>query len=186
MAGKSKESELYLRIASHDEDVRMPPEGEPLTAEQIAILARWIDEGAKWEPGFTFAPPIYEPPLKPRHVQLPPAVDGRDHPIDRILDNYLAREKQPRLSPIDDAAFQRRASLDLVGLLPTPQERDAFLADTSPDKRAQLAQSLLDRDIDYAEHWLTFGTICCGTTTREQASSPAGGRRFRSGFTTRW
>lgn len=156
VAGKSNDSELFKRIASHDDDMRMPPEGETLTAEQIAILARWIDEGAQWEAGFTFAPPIYEPPLKPRRVELPPAVNGREHPIDRILDKYLAREKQPQPSAIDDALFLRRVSLDLVGLLPTPEERNAFLADKSPNKRTQLVQSLLDRDLDYAEHWLTF------------------------------
>jgi hypothetical protein len=134
----------------------MPPEGEPLSAEQTALLAKWIDEGAKWETGFSFGPRIYEPPLKPRRVELPAARAGRNHPLDRILDAQLAKQQQSPPEPLDDAAFLRRASLDLIGLLPTPQEREAFLKDPAPDKRARLVQALLARDVDYAEHWLTF------------------------------
>jgi hypothetical protein len=154
--GKSKESELILRIASTDEFVRMPPEGEPLTSEQVDLLSRWIDEGAPWEAGFTFGAPMYEPPLLPRMPVLPTEIEGRDHPIDRILDNFLVADNRPLPEPIDDQAFIRRASLDLIGLLPTPEERDAFLRDPALDRRGQLIQSLLTRDIDYAEHWLTF------------------------------
>lgn len=157
--GKSGESELVARISSDDETIRMPPpesEVEPLTAEQIALLRRWIDEGAKWEPGFTFGPTSYEPPLKPRMPELPPPLASREHPIDRILDAYsLERGLQPP-PPADDETFLRRASLDLIGLLPTPEEREAFLNDVSPDKRERLVRSLLARDVDYAEHWLTF------------------------------
>ncbi|MCO6456446.1 MAG: DUF1549 domain-containing protein [Pirellulaceae bacterium] len=156
VVGKSKQSELYQRITSSDDSLRMPPEGEPLTARQVELLARWIDEGATWEAGFSFGPRLYEPPLKPRLPELPPAVAERTHPVDRILDAYLAQRNLQPPRPLDDAAFQRRASLDLIGLLPTPDERQAFLDDRSPDKRARLVRSLLDRDIDYAEHWLTF------------------------------
>jgi hypothetical protein len=156
VAGKSQESELWRRITSKDEAERMPPEGEPLSAEQTALLAKWIDEGAKWEAGFSFGPRIYEPPLKPRRVELPPPRAGRNHPLDRILDAQLAKEQQAPAEPLDDAAFLRRASLDLIGLLPTPEEREMFLKDQSPDKRARLVRELLDRDVDYAEHWLTF------------------------------
>lgn len=156
VVGKSGESELYKRITSHDDDSRMPPEGKPLTEAQTKLIASWIDQGAKWEPGFTFGPHLYEPPLKPRRVELPQAIAGRTNPIDRILDNYLAAEKRDLPKPIDDETFLRRVSLDLVGLLPTPDERAKFLADKSLDRRTKLVQELLARDRDYAEHWLTF------------------------------
>lgn len=156
VAGNSQESELYHRITSRDDALRMPAEGEPLTAKQIDLLARWIDEGARWEAGFSFAPRAYEPPLKPRSPELPPPIASRNHPIDRILDAYLAGQNGQPLQPLSDAAFLRRASLDLVGLLPAPEKCDAFLNDPTPDKRALLVRSLLDRDVDYAEHWLTF------------------------------
>lgn len=154
-AGTSAKSELLVRVLAAD-DSRMPPEGPRVPAEKIEILKRWIDEGAKWEQGFSFGERPYEPPLKPRRPELPPAVDGRTNPVDRIIDAYLAEKKRPRPQPIDDATFARRAWLDLIGLLPPPDELQAFLADASPDKRARLVRELLGRDVDYAEHWLTF------------------------------
>ncbi len=156
IAGKSQQSELYQRITSQDDATRMPPEGDPLTAVQVDLIARWINEGAKWEAGFTFGPRQYEPPLKPRMPELPPPQAGRDHPLDRILDASLIQSGKPIPAPLNDEAFLRRASLDLVGLLPTLEQRDAFLHDKSPDKRARLVRDLLARDLDYAEHWLTF------------------------------
>lgn len=156
VAGKSKDSELLKRVISRDADVRMPPDGEPLSAEQVALLSRWIDEGAKWEAGFSFGPRPYEPPLKPRRPELPPPVAGREHPIDRILDAYAAKQTSARPQPLDDAAFLRRVSLDLIGLLPTPEQHAEFLNDRAPDKRSQVVKAILQRDLDYAEHWLTF------------------------------
>lgn len=156
VAGKRQESELYQRIASNDATLRMPPEGAPLTAAQIALVGRWIDDGVKWEAGFTFGPRLYDPPLKPRTVELPPPTAGRVQPVDRILDAQLTKEGGMAPPPLDDAAFLRRASLDLVGLLPTPEEREAFLNDPGYDKRARLVRDLLARDVEYAEHWLTF------------------------------
>lgn len=148
--------ELIARITTEDEFSRMPPEGDPLTPEQIGLLKRWIESGAQWEPGFTFGEQLYEPPLKPRRPELPPVVNGRNNPIDRILDTQLASENRPMPEPLGDEAFLRRAYLDLIGLLPTPAERAAFLNDSSPDKRIKLVDALLARDINYAEHWLTF------------------------------
>lgn len=154
--GKSATSELIARVTTDDADLRMPPEGKRLSAKEVTLLKTWIDGGLTWDEGFSFRPPSYEPPLKPRHVELPPAVDGRTNPIDRILDAYLAEQKRPRPEPIDDATFARRASLDLLGLLPTPQELQSFVAERPTDKRARLIDRLLDDDAAYAEHWLTF------------------------------
>ena len=154
--GNSAESELLARIVSNEDDYKMPPEGPRVPADKVAILRAWIDGGAPWEDGFTFGQRAYEPPLLPRRPELPPAVDGRTNPLDRIIDAYLAERKLPRPEPIDDATFARRAYLDLIGLLPTPEELQAFLDDRGADKRARLVQQLLARDVDYAEHWLTF------------------------------
>ena len=57
-------------------------------------LREWIDAGLPWEAGFTFAVRDYEPPLRPRRPELPPAVDGRTNPVDRILDAYLKRARR--------------------------------------------------------------------------------------------
>lgn len=154
--GKPDESELLARVTTDDEFTRMPPEGDPLSPTEISLLKRWIKSGVAWEPGFTFGEKIYEPPLKPRRPELPPAIAGRTNPIDRILDAQLASQESDKLEPISDEAFLRRAYLDLIGLLPTPEEHAEFMADSSPDKRARLIRKLLDRDVEYAEHWLTF------------------------------
>lgn len=154
--GKSGQSDLVRRLTTDDPDLRMPPEGPRLSADAIATFKAWIDAGLPWESGFTFGPRAYEPPLRPRKPELPQATSGRDHPVDRLIDAYLAERKLPRPGTIDDATFARRAYLDLIGLLPKPEELQAFLADRSPNKRIKLVADLLARDVDYAEHWLTF------------------------------
>jgi hypothetical protein len=154
--GKSAESDLIQRVISTDKDVRMPQKGEPLSAKEVELLRAWIDQGFAWEEGFSFKATTYVAPLKPRRPALPPARDGHDHPIDRILDAYFAQHKVPPPAPLDDVAFVRRVYLDLIGLLPASEEVDAFLKDTAPDKRARLVRKLLDEKRSYAEHWLTF------------------------------
>lgn len=154
--GKGAASELIQRIRSSDESLMMPPDGPRVPAAQVALLVKWIDAKLPWEDGYTFGKRNYEPPLKPRRIELPPVVEGRTHPVDRIIDAHLAQRKLQRPRVIDDAAFVRRAYLDIIGLLPTPEELQSFAADKHADKRGQLVRQLLSRDVDYAEHWLTF------------------------------
>jgi len=154
--GKSAKSELIERLTTDQAELRMPPEGPPLAADKLALLRAWIDTGVPWEVGFSFEPPSYEPPLKPRRPELPAAVDGRTNPIDRLVDAFLAEQGIERPEPISDAVFLRRVYLDVVGLLPDPEKLDEFLAYQHSDKRARLVQELLADDVAYAEHWLTF------------------------------
>ncbi|MEK7953381.1 DUF1549 domain-containing protein [Luteolibacter sp. Y139] len=154
--GKADESVLLESVLSEDKSDRMPPKGERVPADQVEILKKWINEGMAWEPGFSFGKAAYEPPLKPRRPQLPPVVEGRENPIDRLVDAYFADNKVTRPQPLGDAAFIRRLTLDLTGLLPTPEAIDAFVADKAPDKREKLITATLARDTDYAEHWLSF------------------------------
>src|SRR5262249_31236373 len=103
----------------------------------IGVLQRWVDEGAVW--GKHWA---YETPQRP----TPPAVKNAAwvrNPIDAFI---LARLEQEGLQPSPEAskeALIRRATLDLTGLPPTPQEVDAFLADTSPNAYEQVVDRLL-------------------------------------------
>jgi hypothetical protein len=154
--GKSSESALIERVTSDDPDERMPAKGLPLSKPQVEILRRWIDQGAVWQDGFSFAKSGAGFPLKPRKPDLPPARAGRTNPVDRIIDAYFEQHGVAPPRPLGDAAFLRRVSLDLVGLLPTAEQLDAFLTDPSPGKRDQLIRRLLDDDQAYAEHWLTF------------------------------
>ncbi|MGV3660258.1 MAG: DUF1549 domain-containing protein [Prosthecobacter sp.] len=153
ITGKSAESPLIQAMLSSDPDEQMPPKGKRVPPAQIALLKEWIDSGVAWEEGFAFKKPAYEPPLLPRSPALPAAVEGRTHPIDRILDAQLAAKKQPLLKRANDSIFIRRVYLDLIGMLPTVKDLAEF--EKNPD-RAKLIESLLARDIDYTEHWLTF------------------------------
>lgn len=154
--GKSTTGELVKRITSADPEVRMPPKGEALSAKEIALLKRWIDQGLPWEPGFSFKATKFAAPLKPRRPVVPPAQAGRAHPIDRLVDGYYARHKIAPPPDADDVTFIRRLYLDIIGLLPTPAEVDAFLTTSAADKRAGLARRVLADKRAYAEHWLTF------------------------------
>jgi hypothetical protein len=156
VAGKSGESLLIQRITAKDADERMPPKGPPLTDKEVATFKAWIDAGAPWQDGFSFAKSSYVAPLKPRRPELPPARDEFKHPLDRLVDAYFAKHNASWPAPLDDAAFCRRVWLDLVGLLPPAEELDAFLADRRPDKRQVLALRLLGDRRAYAEHWLSF------------------------------
>lgn len=154
--GQAQKGKLLEAIVSADPDLRMPPKGDRLTPAEVATLRAWIEQGAVWTEGFAFKQPAYEPPLRPRQPVLPAAKAGRPHPIDRVLDGWLSEKGAPTPAVADDATFLRRVSLDLVGILPSAEEVQAFAADRRPDKRAVLVRSLLARNVDYADHWMAF------------------------------
>lgn len=154
--GKSGESEIVKRLLSKDPDQRMPPQGEPLDEKQIATIKAWIDEGVKWDDNYSFKPRTYKAPLKLQPVALPPVHDGREHPIDRLVDAYLARHELPFPAPLPEALFARRVSLDLVGLLPDVEQTAALIASSAPAKRAEYIAALLADKRAYADHWLSF------------------------------
>ena len=120
----------------------MPQKGKRLTPEQISLLRAWIDQGAPWDPGISFAKP---PPrnLVPRKPDLPAARKGLTNPIDRLLQPYYQAGRVKPGRPVDDRVYARRVYLDVIGLLPAPEELNQFLADKHPDKRERLVKRLL-------------------------------------------
>jgi hypothetical protein len=104
----------------------------------MALLRRWIEEGAPWEEHWSLRPPREE---------RPPEVSRSDwprNPIDRFV---LARLEEEGLAPspqADPTTLIRRATQDLTGLPPTPEEIDAFLADESPDAYEKVVDRLLE------------------------------------------
>src|SRR5690606_420495 len=111
--------------------------GYALTAQQIQLLRRWIDEGAKWSTHWA-----YTPPERPE----PPAVRRSGwarNPIDRFVLARLEREGLTPSAEADKATLLRRVTYDLTGLPPTPAEVDAFLADQSPDAYERRVDALL-------------------------------------------
>lgn len=154
--GASDESSIIERVTDADPETRMPLDAPPLSADEIDVLRHWIDAGLPWQDGFSFRKNTYEPPLKPRRPELPPATAANANPIDRIVLAYWQDHGIAPPPPLSDAAFYRRARLDLVGLLPSVEDVEAFEADAAPDKHARLVRRLLDDRVAYADHWLTF------------------------------
>ncbi|QDT53103.1 Planctomycete cytochrome C [Caulifigura coniformis] len=155
--GKPDDSDLIQRLTSDDPDYRMPPEGDRLKKDDVETLKKWVADGVPWTDGFTFRKEAYKAPLKLKRIRIPRATAATGpHPIDRIL-YWYGEFNDVTLSPAaDDATFLRRVSLDLIGLTPTDEELEVFLFDQRPDKRETLVSSLLERDRDYAAHWITF------------------------------
>ncbi|MGI9242536.1 MAG: DUF1549 domain-containing protein [Verrucomicrobiales bacterium] len=157
IVGNAEESHLAKLLVAADPDDRMPQRADALTAEQVTVLRRWIDEGVAWEPGFTFREKTWTPPLAPRRPDLPPALPEGENPIDRIVRAYFEANQIDPPAPISDASFLRRAYLDLLGVLPPIDELQAFGNASSPQgKRGKKVAELLGRQIDYADHWMTF------------------------------
>jgi mono/diheme cytochrome c family protein len=159
--GDSENSVLVRRLLGLDGEDRMPLDKDPLPDAQIALIRRWIDQGAPWPetPGEAAAAQAPEPARHWAYVRpvrrAPPPVRnegwGRT-PIDHFV---LARLEAEGLTPSPEAskeALLRRVSLDLVGLPPTPQEIDAFLGDGSPDAYDRVVDRLLASP-HYGERW---------------------------------
>ncbi|RCS53912.1 DUF1553 domain-containing protein [Bremerella cremea] len=138
--GNSAESELIQRVATTEASLQMPPASShkpPLTADEVDLLRRWIDQGADFQRHWSFVPPT--------RPELPPVkqADWVRNPIDRFV---LAQIEQQNLTPAAEAdkrTLIRRVTLDLTGLPPTPAEVDQFLADESPTAYEQLVDRLL-------------------------------------------
>ena len=122
-AGKAEESEVILRLLSSDRDEKMPPPktGRALKEEQVALLKRWIDEGAQWGKHWSFEP-----------LKRPPLNAGSGHPVDAIVDARLKNEGVSPSGPAPQHTLIRRLSLDLTGLPPTLAQLEMFLSDTAP------------------------------------------------------
>jgi hypothetical protein len=157
-SGDSEASVVIERLTTADPDYRMPPPpDEPLSAKSLGVLRNWIDQELPWPDDSSFeSSGKYDLPVEPRRPELPTIQDGRDNPVDRIIDAYHSTRNLPRPKPIDDYQFLRRVSLDLIGLPPTPDQLKAFDQDTSSDKRTRFIDELLENREAYAIHWLTF------------------------------
>ncbi|HWB14678.1 MAG TPA: PSD1 and planctomycete cytochrome C domain-containing protein [Pirellulales bacterium] len=152
--GKSNESPLVQRIASRNSDELMPPPDSkkpPLTAQEVELVKRWIDEGAPYDAHWAY--------IEPRRP-TPPAVKNPSWVRNEIDHFVAARLEEHGLSPAapaDRRALIRRLSFDLVGLPPKPAEVDAFLADARSDAYEQLVDRLLS-SAHYgermAQYWL--------------------------------
>lgn len=153
--GKGLESPLIKYVSGSAKDLKMPPKGERLTGEQIAILRDWIDQGADWPTTASVDPRshwAFKPPVK---SPLPKIVsDGKwvRNPMDAFILARLDREGLKPSPESEKTTLLRRLHLDLIGLPPSVAELDAFLVDKSPEAYSNAVERLL-KSPHYGERW---------------------------------
>ncbi len=139
--GKPEASEVIARITTTDLDDRMPPKAKkPLKPQEVELLKRWIQEGAKFEAHWAYQP------LK--RAPVPTGV----HPVDHFVHTRLAEQKIAPSPQADRFTLIKRVHYDLLGLPPTPGQVQQYVEDTSP----HAYQAMLDRALaspHYGERW---------------------------------
>lgn len=150
--GKPDESELLRRVTSHEAAEMMPPASAkkaPITAEEAALLRRWIEQGAKYQGHWAFQPLATTPPPTVKNAKW--ARNG----IDRFILARLEREGIHPSPQADARTLIRRLSLDLTGLLPSPAEVEAFVKafNKNQDKAYNAMVERLLASPHYGERW---------------------------------
>jgi hypothetical protein len=150
--GKLAESELVRRITSADAGEKMPPadSGKKLSASEIELLKKWVEQGGEYKPHWAFVAPVR--PAPPELAQHRAAVQN---PIDNFILSRLEKEGLAPSPKADKVTLIRRVTLDLTGLPPTPQEVDEFLADNTPEAYEKVVSRLL-RSPRYGEHMARY------------------------------
>lgn len=148
--GKPAESEVLHRLRSTDPDEVMPKpkHGPPLPADQIALIERWISQGAEWQEHWAFVPP--------RETKVAAISDEKwpASPLDRHVLQRLDREKLKPSPEAPPAEWLRRVSFDLTGLPPSPEELTAYQDQVGKDPAARA--SVVDRLLaspHFGERW---------------------------------
>jgi hypothetical protein len=176
VAGDASASRIYRRVAGLEQPP-MPMAPLPaLTPQEVALLKDWIDQGARWSPEHPVAAPpkpgygsdYKEKPItaedrkwwafqKPVRHPIPQVADARwsANPLDAFLAKARDQKGLTAAPQADRATLIRRAYLDLIGLLPTPAEVDAFVKDPSPRAYEDLIERLLASP-HYGERWARY------------------------------
>lgn len=135
--GDAQASELVRRITSSDPDEAMPPSdsGKPLSAEQIAMITRWVDAGAVWKQHWAYE--------QPKWTEVPPVTQD----VSNWIDAFVA-EKQEVVGgtfspPADRITLARRLCFDLTGLPLTPSQAAFMASNLSPNATLQFVDELL-------------------------------------------
>ncbi|MGN6615925.1 MAG: DUF1549 domain-containing protein, partial [Ilyomonas sp.] len=138
--GKPELSELFVRVSSTDTSMLMPPPSSniaPLSESEIALIKKWIEQGAKYEKHWAF--------VVPKKTALPKVKNKKwaKNEIDLFV---LEQLEKRNLSPNEEADKERllkRVSFDLTGLPPTPEQTERFLKDNSPNAYEKMVDELL-------------------------------------------
>ena len=161
--GKSRESPLFRVVAGLEEGLEMPAEGEKLTAAEIELLKRWIDGGAEWpddgseKEDVTKSHWAFRPLVRPMLPKSQITNLKSHNSIDVFIATRLERDGLTPSPEADRTTLIRRLKFDLLGLPPSPEEVEEFVADTEPDAYERLVDRYLASPHlgeRWARHWL--------------------------------
>ena len=144
--GAPGKSDLIARIKTEDASRRMPLGGDALTSDQIELLEEWVASGAEYQRHWAYA--------KPERPQAPPVSDAgwARNPIDLFILNRLESAGLRPSREAEPAVLMRRLYLDLVGVPPSPEQIDDYLAGPTDEAYRAKVEELLGSP-QYGEHW---------------------------------
>jgi len=147
--GHPEQSELLRRVSIPDPEKRMPLQSKPLGSEQVEALRRWISDGAAWSVHWAYRP-LAKPPLPPGALKK--GTPRARNPIDLFIAEKLGERGLAPAPAADRRSLLRRVYFDLIGMPPTPEATDDFLADDTPDAYEKVVERLLASP-RYGERW---------------------------------
>ncbi len=151
--GDAQNSEMIKRLHHKDLEERMPYKEEPLTAGEIRILTRWIDEGANFETHWAYKPVQAQAVPSPGLLSFFSSEDKNE--IDHFIDKKLKEKGLNRSQIADKQLLMRRISLDIIGI-PAPENiAQKYLSDQSPNAYEHLVDALLASKY-YGERWTSL------------------------------
>ncbi|MCC7375893.1 MAG: DUF1553 domain-containing protein [Verrucomicrobiales bacterium] len=159
--GRSQDSRLFQMVSGQLPDLRMPPKGDPLSAAQLDLVQRWIDQGAVWpdSANHVLQDPLDWWSLKPLlRPEIPSTSDSKDthaapvHPVDAFIQSRLRSAGLQPAPEADRRTLIRRLYFDLLGLPPSPEEVQAFIADPDPNAYEHCVDRLLASP-HFGERW---------------------------------
>lgn len=157
VAGDPEASGVIRRITLRPIDEGfMPEKGRHLEADEIKTLIAWVKDGAHWPEGVTLTAREPEPPRRaPMPGQAPEDTLEAARMFDAMVRHTLDAEQIVPTGPIDDLAYLRRTTLDLIGRIPQNEEIDEYLAWPKDRRRTELVEKLLDHP-RFADRWSVF------------------------------
>jgi len=144
--GHASQSEMINRVMSDVDDLKMPPDGDRLTPQEVQTLVDWISQGANWKSHWAY---------DSLRVESPPTVNDTDWPLEEMDRFVLKRLEEQNVLPssrADKSTLIKRLYYDLIGLPPTPQEVASFVDDSSANSYRSLVERLLDSE-HFGERW---------------------------------
>ncbi|MFY0653936.1 MAG: DUF1553 domain-containing protein [Cyclobacteriaceae bacterium] len=150
VSGNAEKSEVIKRITHSNPDLRMPFGKDPLSQEDIDLITKWINQGAKWEKHWAYIPP--------RTDIEPPEISDESWASNSIDNFIFSKLEEKELSPAEEAdkySLMRRVYLDLTGLPPTLEQARSFLEDTSENAFEELVDKLMASE-HFGERWASM------------------------------